>query len=173
MKIKKITLPFDTNTINTLKAGDHLELTGMLVTARDQAHQKLVKALKNNEPIPLQDPYPILYYTGPTPSRPDQIIGSCGPTTSARMDPFTPYLIEKGFKISIGKGSRGPEVIAAIKKYKGLYLIAYGGCGALYQTTVKKNKCIAYPKLLSESICELYVENFPVVVGIDANGLSL
>ncbi len=141
-----------------------LKLNGIIYTARDQAHLRLCEAIRNNEKLPFEEENPILYYAGPSPTKPGQVIGACGPTTSSRMDPFTPFLMEHGFRICIGKGKRSPEVTAAIKKYHGVYLTALGGCGALYQTKIKSCKLIAYPELFSEAIYKLEVVDFPVFI---------
>jgi len=163
--IKKITLPFTDEAIQELKPGQWLSLTGKIFTARDQAHLRLFTALQNQETVALlKEKNPVLYYCGPTPKRPGQAIGACGPTTSSRMDAYTPFLVEKGFKISIGKGQRSAEVQNAIKKHHGLYLMAIGGAGAYYQDKVKKCTLLYYPELLSEAIYELEVEDFLVYV---------
>ncbi|MFA5878767.1 MAG: FumA C-terminus/TtdB family hydratase beta subunit [Candidatus Margulisiibacteriota bacterium] len=169
--IKKINLPMTTEFIVSLKAGEWLSLTGKIFTARDQAHLRLVNELNQGKQIfLLKEQNPILYYTGPSPKRANQIIGAAGPTTSSRMDAYTPYLIEKGIKISIGKGLRSEAVIAAIKKHQGLYLAAIGGAGAYYQNKIKKCQLIYYPELLSEAIYELEVADFLVMVAIDSQG---
>ena len=164
MPVKKVQLPFTDELISTLQIGDQLALTGIIYTARDQAHQRLVQSLQKGEPIPSFSPSPILYYAGPTPAKPGEPIGACGPTTSSRMDPFTPYLMKNGFKVCIGKGDRGEAVQEAIRQCKGLYLSALGGCGALYQSCVKSSRCIGYHDLVSEAIYELEIEDFPVFV---------
>jgi fumarate hydratase subunit beta len=161
--MKKIHLPLTNQTINSLKPGDYLELTGTIYTARDQAHKKLVEDLKNGKKIPLP-PDAVIYYAGPSPAPKGKIIGSCGPTTSSRMDAFTPFLADHGLKFCIGKGSRSLDVVKALKKHHGIYFMALGGCGALYQTKIKKAKLLAYPELLSEAIYELTVQDFPVIV---------
>ena len=122
-------------------------------------------------PFDLKDQ--IIYYTGPTPAPPGKIIGSCGPTTSYRMDSYTPTLLRLGLKGMIGKGDRSQEVIAAIKKYQAIYFIAFGGCGALYSQFVKKTDLIAYPDLGCEAILKLEVIDFPLIVGIDSRGDNL
>ncbi|MCP4049108.1 MAG: TRZ/ATZ family protein [bacterium] len=167
--IIKINTPIAQHIINDLNSGDYVELTGTIYTARDQAHKKLTDAILANKslPVPVNS---VLYYAGPSPARPGEVIGSCGPTTSARMDQFTPLLVENGFKVCIGKGLRNKNVLKAIKKNKGLYLSAFGGCGALYHNKILKAECIAYKDLLSEAIFKLYVENFPAVVAIDSKG---
>ncbi|MFC1566357.1 FumA C-terminus/TtdB family hydratase beta subunit [bacterium] len=167
--IKQIQLPFSDKIIKTLKAGDELSLNGIVYTARDAAHKKIFDSKK----IPFDINKQTLYYVGPTPAPSGRIIGSCGPTTSGRMDSFTPYLLSKGLCAMIGKGKRSPDVVAAIKKYKAVYLVAPGGCGALLSECVKKIEPVAYPELLSEAIYKLTIENFPVIVGIDSKGKSV
>lgn len=173
MKMKKLDLPLKDQDINDLHAGDWLEITGTIYTARDQAHKRLIEAINSGQKLPFPEPNPVLYYAGPTPAKPDEVIGSAGPTTSSRMDPFTPTLIDQGLKITIGKGDRSEQVISAIRKHKGLYLIAFGGCGALYQSCIKKAELIAYPDLLSEAIYKLEIVDFPTVVAIDSQGESI
>ncbi len=165
--IKKIQLPLDAKTISSLKAGDEVLLTGSIYTARDAAHQRMVKKL----PLPINGA--VIYHTGPTPAKPGEVIGSCGPTTSSRMDAFTPLLLRKGLKAIIGKGRIGESVRKAIKEYKAIYFISPGGCGALLAEKVKRNTLIAYKDLGCEAIYELEVEDFPVIVGIDSKGRSV
>lgn len=153
-----------------LVAGDAVLLSGIVYAARDQAHQRLVRLLQDNQPLPIPIEGQTFYYMGPTPSPPGRIIGSCGPTTSGRMDPFTPALLENGLRGMIGKGGRSPAVIEAIKKHKAIYFSAYGGCGALYAGTVKSCRVAAFEDLGPEAILELEVENFPAIVAIDSHG---
>ena len=164
---KKITTPLEKKEIKKLKAGDEILLSGVIYTARDAAHKRMVKKL----PFDLKNQ--IIYYSGPTPAPPGKIIGSCGPTTSYRMDSYTPTLLRLGLKGMIGKGDRSQEVIAAIKKYRAIYLIAFGGCGALYSQFVKKADLIAYPDLGCEAILKLEVIDFPLIVGIDCYGRNI
>lgn len=156
--------PLTLTKIRKLKAGDEVLLSGIIYTARDQAHRK-------NLPFSLQEK--IIYYCGPTPTPPGRIIGSCGPTTSSRMDRFTPLLLKKGLKGMIGKGRRSEEVIQAIKRYKAIYFITFGGCGALLSTFVKKKELIAYPELGAEAVYRLDVQNFPTIVAVDSNGKNI
>jgi fumarate hydratase subunit beta len=164
MKKTKINLPFTEEQIAKINVGDWLLLSGTIYTARDAAHDRLVTDLKNGKPSPIPEANPVLYYAGPTPNSPDKIIGACGPTTSSRMDAFTPYLLSQGFKVCIGKGARSKEVREAIRQFGGLYLSALGGCGALYQATVQQKKLIAYEDLVSEAIYQLTVKDFLVYV---------
>ena len=165
--VKKITTPLEKKEVKKLKAGDKVLLSGIIYTARDAAHKRMVKRL----PFDLKGQ--IIYYTGPTPAPPGKIIGSCGPTTSYRMDFYTPTLLRLGLKGMIGKGDRSQEVIAAIKKYQAIYFVAFGGCGALYSQFVKKAELIAYPDLGCEAILKLEVEDFPLIVGIDSYGKNI
>ena len=164
---KRIITPLTSNEIKKLKAGDEILLSGLIYTARDAAHKRMVKKL----PFDLKGQ--TVYYTGPTPAPPGKIIGSCGPTTSYRMDSYTPTLLRLGLKGMIGKGDRSQEVIEAIKKYQAIYLIAFGGCGALYSQFVKKTDLIAYPDLGCEAILKLEVIDFPLIVGIDCYGREI
>lgn len=165
MTPKKLTLPLTDLQIKNLRQGDLLLLSGTIYTARDQAHKKLIETLKSGQALPIPKGA-VIYYTGPTPAKRNKVIGSCGPTTSGRMDEFSPILIEHGYKIMIGKGARNETVIKSLKKHQGLYLSALGGCGALYQQCVKTCECITYPELLSEAIYKLTVHEFPVIVTI-------
>jgi fumarate hydratase subunit beta len=171
-KIRKITTPLSSKQLTALKAGDLIELSGTIYTARDQAHKLLIEEIEKGNSLPIPSGA-IIYYAGPSPAKQNEVIGSCGPTTSGRMDPFTPTLIEKGFVISIGKGSRNKEVEASIKNNNGLYLAALGGCGALLHSKILSAQCIAYKELLSEAIYKLEVKDFPLVVAIDSKGNNL
>ena len=159
--------------INTLKAGQELLFSGIIYTARDQAHKRLAEAIKKGSCLPFELKDAIIYYCGPTQTPKGKIIGSCGPTTSSRMDEFTPRLLKHGLKGMIGKGNRSIEVSGAIKKYKGVYFITYAGCGALLSKYVKSVKTVAYADLGPEAILELEVKDFPLIVAIDANGGSV
>ena len=148
-------------------------LTGTLYTARDQAHKRMAGAIKKGAGLPFELENAVIYYCGPTQRPKGRVIGSCGPTTSLRMDAFTPLLLAKGLKVMIGKGSRSKEVKAAIKKYRGIYFVTYAGCGALLARCVKKARVVAYGDLGPEAILKLEVEDFPLIVAIDANGRSI
>jgi len=165
--IKKIQLPLTNKNIAQLKAGDEVLLTGTVYTARDAAHQRMVKKL------PLNIKGAVIYHTGPAPAKPGEIIGSCGPTTSARMDAYTLIFLHKGLKAIIGKGRLGDEASKAFKKYQAVYFIAPGGCGALLADKVKQSAVIAYKDLGCEAVYKLEIENFPVIIGIDAKGRSV
>ncbi|NLM13400.1 MAG: Fe-S-containing hydro-lyase [Epulopiscium sp.] len=170
---KKITLPIQDEVISTLEAGDEVLLTGILYTGRDAAHKRMVETIKDNKPLPIDLRNQTIYYVGPCPAKPGEIIGSCGPTTSGRMDAYTPIILEQGLKGMIGKGERNKAVIDAIIKNKAVYFTAIGGAGALLADRVKKAEVIAYEDLGAEAIYKLYVEDFPAVVTIDAKGNNL
>ena len=156
-----------------LKAGDKAIFSGTLYTARDQAHKRLVEAIKKRKKLPIDLKGAVIYYCGPTKTPKGKIIGSCGPTTSSRMDIFTPVLLKSGLKAMIGKGTRSQEVARAIKKHKAVYFLTYAGCGALLAKYVKKNKPVAYKDLGPEAIHKLEVKDFPLIVGIDAKGRNI
>jgi len=158
------------NKIDTLKAGQELLFSGVLYVARDQAHKRLAEAIKKGSRLPFELKNSIIYYCGPTRTPQGKVIGSCGPTTSSRMDEFTPLLLKQGLKAMIGKGNRSVEVKEALKKYKGVYFITYAGCGALLSKYVKSVKQVAYGDLGPEAILKLEVENFPLIVAIDVRG---
>lgn len=143
-----------------------VEISGELYIARDQAHKKLVELIKKGKELPFQLEGQIIYYCGPTPERKGEIIGSAGPTTSKRMDPFTPILLEHGLKGMIGKGPRSKEVMDAIKKYDAVYFVTYGGAGAYLRQFILKNELVAYPELGPEAIRKITVKNFPAYVWI-------
>ncbi len=168
-----LALPLDKKKRETLKAGEHLLLSGRLYTARDMAHKRLAEMMEKSHPLPISLKDEILYYCGPTPPPPGRVIGSCGPTTSSRMDPFTIPLLEKGLGGMIGKGGRSKEVREAIKRYKAVYFITTGGVAALLSQTVKKMSVVAFHELGTESIYELEVKDFPVTVAIDTKGRDI
>ncbi|MBE0447366.1 MAG: Fe-S-containing hydro-lyase [Actinobacteria bacterium] len=170
---KQIHTPLTDNIISELKAGDKVEISGVIYTARDQAHKRMVDSIKRGEPLPFDLKDQIVYYAGPSPAPPGRVIGSIGPTTSARMDPYTPTLLAHGLKGMIGKGPRSPAVKSALIKYNAVYLAATGGVAALLSTYVKKVELIAYPDLGPEAIYRLEVERFPVLIAIDAKGNDL
>ncbi len=159
--------------IQDLKIGEKVFFSGIIYTARDQAHQRLTDTKKSGKKLPIDLRGKIIYYCGPTKTPKGKIIGSCGPTTSSRMDIFTPLLLKAGIAGMIGKGSRSKEVIAAIKKYKAVYFLTYAGCGALLSKYVKKMRLVAYKDLGPEAIYALEVKNFPLIVGIDARGRNI
>lgn len=169
----KITTPLTREQARALKAGDSCLLSGTIYTARDAAHKRMVEALEKGKELPFAIKDSIIYYVGPTPEAPGEIIGSAGPTTSYRMDAYSPALIKEGQTGMIGKGLRGPEVIEAMKEYGAVYLGAVGGCGALISKCIKKSEVIAYEDLGPEAVRRLEVEDFHVKVVIDAEGNNL
>jgi fumarate hydratase subunit beta len=165
--------PLTDDVIMKLKAGDRVLITGVIYTGRDMAHKYMVEGHRKGEKLPFELKGQILYYTGPTPASPGRPIGSAGPTTSYRMDKYTPYLLELGLKGMIGKGPRGQEVKDAIKKHKAIYFAAIGGAGALISKAIRKAEPIAYPELGTEAVMRLEVEDFPAVVVNDVFGADL
>lgn len=170
---QKIYTPFEASQASQLRAGDFVLISGTIYTARDAAHKRLYESLKENRPIPIDLANNIFYYMGPTPPREGRAIGSAGPTTSGRMDKYTPLLLDLGLKGMIGKGKRSAAVKASIVKNKSVYFAAIGGLGALLSQRIVKAKVIAYEDLGTEAIRELTVENFPVIVIIDSLGNDL
>jgi len=171
--MKQIKLPLTEKDRSSLKAGDYLLLSGTILTARDAAHKRLVESIKHQENLPFDLTKTAIYYVGPTPAKPNQPIGACGPTSSYRMDPFVPLLLEHGLKVMIGKGERSDEAKLAIQKQQALYLIVTGGIGALASKRVKSSKVILYEDLGAEAIYELEVEDFPAIVAYDTHGNDL
>ena len=169
----RIQTPFTPQDARRLRAGDSCLISGVIYTARDAAHKRLCELLEQGKPLPIDLRNSIIYFVGPTPAKPGQAIGSAGPTTSYRMDAYSPTLIALGETGMIGKGKRGPEVIAAMKEHGAVYFGAIGGCGALLSQCVKKAEIVAYEDLGAEAIRRLEVENFPVVVIIDSEGNNL
>ena len=163
----------DKKQLAALKAGDEIKFSGVIYTARDQAHKRLVEALNAGKKLPFDLKGAVIYYCGPTKTPKGKVIGSCGPTTSSRMDKFSPILLKHGLLAMIGKGARSQEVAAALKKYKAVYFLTYAGCGALISKFVRKAGCVAYQDLGPEAICKLVVKDFPLIVGIDSNGGSI
>ena len=173
MRQINITSPIDTETIEKLRVGTQVLISGVIYTARDAAHKRLIQALDRGEKLPFDLNGQTLYYMGPSPARPGQVIGSAGPTTSSRMDIYTPRLIAAGIRAMIGKGSRSPEVREAIKRYKAIYFATIGGAGALLHRAIKQAEVIAYEDLGTEAILRLNVENFPAIVANDIYGEDL
>lgn len=168
-----IKTPLSREQARQLKAGDSCLISGVIYTARDAAHKRLCELAEQGKPLPVDMKDAVIYYVGPTPARPGEAIGSAGPTTSYRMDAYSPLLISLGETGMIGKGKRGPEVIAAMKEHGAVYFGAIGGCGALLSQCVKKAEIVAYEDLGAEAIRRLEVEDFPVVVIIDSEGNNL
>lgn len=171
--MKKIQTPFTREDTRTLKAGDACLITGVIYTARDAAHKRLCELVDQNKPLPMDMENAIIYFVGPTPAKPGQVIGSAGPTTAYRMDAYSPKLIAIGQTGMIGKGKRSAEVIAAMKEYGAVYFGATGGCGALLSKCIKKSDIVAYDDLGAEAIRRLEIEDFPVTVIIDSEGNNL
>lgn len=169
----RLTMPITTEDVVQLKIGDHVRISGVIYTARDAAHNRMIETLDAGGTLPFDVKGQLIYYTGPTPTRPGHVAGAVGPTTAMRMDPFTPRLLEQGLKACMGKGNRGPEVQEALKQYHAVYLAAVGGAGAMLSQFVKKIEVIAYEDLGTESIKRLEVENFPAVVMDDCEGRDL
>lgn len=163
----------DVNSLIGLKAGDIVSLSGVIYTARDAAHKKMHALIADNKPLPFDIKNAFIYYTGATPAKEGEIIGSCGPTTSKRMDTFTPELLAMGLKGIIGKGSRSQEVISSIKTHSAVYFAAIGGAGAYYKSAVISSELVAFPELLSEAVYRLTVKDFKCVVAVDSNGNSI
>lgn len=170
---KIVKTPLTEETVKGLKAGDRVLLNGIIYTGRDAAHKRLIEMLEKGEKLPLELEGQIIYYVGPCPAKPGRVIGSAGPTTSGRMDAYTPQLLERGLKGMIGKGIRNNEVVDAIKKNKAVYFAAIGGAGALLAESIKEAKVLAFEDLGPEAIYQLKVENFPVTVIIDSEGNDL
>ncbi len=170
---RRITLPLTEETARSLTVGESVLLTGYIYTARDEGHKRMCASLARGEELPFDTRDATVYYVGPTPAREGQVIGSAGPTTSCRMDAYSPTLLSVGVRGMIGKGERSDEVIDAIKRYSGVYFGAIGGAGALISRCVKSAELIAYEDLGTEALRRLYVEDMPLVVVIDCEGRDL
>ncbi len=171
--MKKITLPIDNETIKKLKCGEMINLSGVIYTARDAAHQRLINCINQNQELPFDLKGQAIYYVGPTPNKEGEVIGSAGPTTSYRMDDLTEPLLDRGLKLMIGKGKRNQAVIDSMKTNTCAYLAAIGGAGAYISNSIKKSEIIAYEDLGAEAIRRLEVEDLLVVVAIDCNGNNI
>ena len=170
---KIIRVPLEKKDIDHLKAGDYVYLSGIIYTARDAAHKRMYDALKKGEELPIKLDGNILYYLGPSPAREGQIIGSAGPTTSSRMDKYTPDMLDLGLKGMVGKGKRSLEVIKAMKRNGAVYFAAVGGAGALLSKCIKRAEIVAYEDLGKEAVRKLEIEELPVIVVIDKDGNNL
>ena len=170
---KKITMPLTSEKCRELRCGDNVLISGVIYTGRDAAHKRLIELVEQGKPLPFDVTVSIIYYVGPAPAKPGQVIGSAGPTTSYRMDAYTPPLLDLGLKGMIGKGKRSPEVVEAIKRNGAVYFGAIGGAGALLAKCIKKAEVIAYDDLGAEAVRRLEVENLPAVVVIDSEGRNL
>ena len=166
--MKSLTLPLTSKEIKELHAGDSVLLNGVILTARDCAHRRIKEIMDKGEKLPFELEGAYIYYAGPCPAKPGMASGSCGPTTSARMDSFAPALLDSGLGGMIGKGEMSSEVRDAIVRNGRVYFAAIGGAGALYAQSIKKSTCIAFEDLLSEAVYRLEVENFPAVVAFDS-----
>lgn len=171
--IKPITTPLTREAINSLRAGDKVLISGVIYSARDAAHRLLFEMIKRGEELPIELEGQIIYYVGPCPAKPGRAIGSAGPTTSGRMDLYTPLLLERGLKGMIGKGERSKEVVDAIVKYGAVYFGAIGGAGALLADSIKESKIVAFEELGPEAVYRFKVEKFPAIVVIDKDGNDL
>ncbi len=171
--MKKLTLPLTSKEVKELHAGDSVLLSGIILTARDCAHRRIKEIMERGEKLPFEIEGAYIYYAGPGPAKPGMTSGSCGPTTSARMDSFAPALLDAGLGGMIGKGEMSKEVREAVVRNCKVYFAAIGGAGALYAEAIKKSECIAFPDLLSEAVYRLEVENFPAVVAFDCYGQSI
>jgi fumarate hydratase subunit beta len=172
-EIKRIETPLTDEVLKDLKIGEKVTISGIIYSARDAAHKRLVELIEKGEELPFQLPGQVIYYVGPTPARPGFAVGSAGPTTSYRMDAYAPVLIEHGLKGMIGKGARGDNVKEAMKKYGAVYFAAIGGAGALISKSIKSAEVIAYPELGAEAVRRMEVENFPAIVATDMFGDDL
>lgn len=168
--MKQITLPMEKEFIKTLHAGDVVSLTGVIYTARDAAHKKLCDLIAAHRPLPLDPEHAVIYYCGPCPALPGNVIGSCGPTTSYRMNAYSPVLYAHGADGAIGKGVIGDAVKKAMQEHTCVYFLATGGAGALLQKCVKSAEVVAFPELGAEALRRLEVENMPLIVGVDCYG---
>ncbi len=169
----RIQVPFQNDQAEQLKAGDYVYLSGTIYTARDAAHKRMYESMQRGEELPISLDGNILYYLGPSPAREGQVIGSAGPTTSSRMDKYTPDMLAAGLKGMVGKGKRSQAVINAMKQYKAVYFAAVGGAGALLSKCIKEAEVVAYEDLGTEAIRKLTIEDLPVIVVIDSQGHNL
>jgi fumarate hydratase subunit beta len=172
-EFKRMSAPLTDAIVENLRAGDNVLISGTIYTGRDAAHKRLIDLVQKNEEFPFDIRGQIIYYAGPSPTKPGAIIGSAGPTTSGRMDAYAPALLERGLRGMIGKGSRNQQVKDSIKKYKGVYMAATGGAAALITKSIKAMRIVAYEELGPEAICALEVVDFPIVVVNDIYGNDL
>lgn len=173
MNAKHITTPLTDEVVQSLKCGDLVSISGVIYTGRDAAHKNMVEMLERGEDLPVDWRGQVIYYAGPTPAKPGNVIGSCGPTTSGRMDAYSPAMMEQGLKGMIGKGPRSQDVIDAMVAHKVVYFAAVGGAAALIADSVKECDVIAFDDLGPEAIRRLRVENYPCVVAVDSEGTNL
>ena len=173
MAVKKIVTPLTDAVVEDLHAGDEVKISGVIYQARDAAHKRLVALIEKGEPLPFELAGAVVYYVGPSPAKPGQVIGSARPTTSGRMDAYAPLLIERGLKGMIGKGLRSDAVKQSMQQYKAVYFAATGGAGALLAKRIVGNEIIAWPELGAEAVARLEVADFPAIVVIDCHGADL
>jgi fumarate hydratase subunit beta len=171
--VKELTVPISDEVIDGLNYGDLVGISGKIYTARDEAHKKIAEILEAGGKPPFDFDGQVVFYAGPAPAKPGRPIGSVGPTTAGRMDLYAPFLISKGLKLMIGKGSRSREVADAIVNFRGIYFAATGGIAALMARCVKSARVIAFDELGTEAVMELKVEKFPAIVAIDSRGRNL
>ncbi len=170
---KRLSTPLSEAVARSLKAGDEVLISGVIYTARDQAHKRLCALIDQGKKLPIELEGAVIYFVGPTPARPGRVIGAAGPTTSSRMDGFSPMLIARGLRGMIGKGYRGPEVVAALKKHGAVHFAGIGGAGALLSKCIVKSEIVAYEDLGTEAIRRLEVVDLPTTVAYDAAGGSV
>ncbi|MCM8769291.1 MAG: FumA C-terminus/TtdB family hydratase beta subunit [Candidatus Omnitrophica bacterium] len=168
-----VTFPATSHQLKHLKPGDVVEINGEIYVARDAAHRRFLATIKKNQTLPFPVKDALLYYMGPTPAPPGRVIGSCGPTTSSRMDTMTEPLLAQGLRATMGKGRRSSEIALACRRYQAIYLVSYGGCGAYLNQFVYHCQIVAYPELGPEAVYRLVVKKFPAVVVIDVRGKDL
>lgn len=170
---KRITAPISKEVRESLKVGESVLISGVIYTARDAAHERMTRLYKEGQPFPIDLKDQVIYYAGPCPAKPGEVIGSCGPTTAGRMDAYTPLILDNGLGAMIGKGARTKEVVEALKRNSVVYLGAIGGAGALIAESIKEAEVVAYDDLGTEAIRRLVVEDFPAVVLMDCEGNDL
>ena len=170
METKHLETPLSASEVEKLHAGDNVTLTGYIYTGRDAAHKKMVDLLQKGENLPFDPKGQIIYFVGPTPAKPGQVIGSAGPTTSGRMNKYSPHMIAAGLKGMIGKGEMGPEVAEALQRHKGVYFVATGGAAALIAKRITESEVVAYEELGPEAVRRLKVVEFPMIVAQDCHG---
>ncbi len=171
--IKKITLPLSDEVISDLRAGDSVLISGQMITGRDAAHKRLYELIQDNKPLPVKIDGEVIYYVGPAPAKPGHAVGPAGPTSSYRMDKYTPALLDRGLKAMIGKGKRSKEVVDSMMKNGCVYFAAIGGAAALISKSIKSVETLAYEDLGTEAIYRFTVEDFPAIVAIDSKGNSV
>lgn len=170
MTEREVSLPLTNDIVRELRSGDYVYLTGPVFTARDAAHKRMCESLSKGEPLPIDLRGEVIYYVGPTPAKPGQVIGSAGPTTAERMDPFTVPLLDAGLRGAIGKGGRSPEIAKAFRDHDAVYFIAVGGAGALLSRQITSVEVVAYDDLGTEAIRRMTLDRFPVIVCNDVHG---